>query len=71
MAVLKGFADGAQAVVDINDGDIVWTFDLDGFTAAMSDALKTATRLRTNKIIPAAACNQAAAGPRKESTEAQ
>jgi hypothetical protein len=38
--VLKGFADGAQAVVDINDGDIVWTFDLDGFTAAMSDALK-------------------------------
>lgn len=40
MAVLKGFADGAEAVVDINDGDIVWTFDLDGFTAAMSDAMK-------------------------------
>ncbi len=36
--VLKGFADGAQAVVDVNDGDIVWTFDLDGFTAAISDA---------------------------------
>lgn len=41
MAVLKGFADGAQAVVDIDNGDIVWTFDLDGFTAAMSDALKS------------------------------
>ncbi|MGB8901624.1 MAG: hypothetical protein WCC90_21325 [Methylocella sp.] len=41
MAVLKGFVDGAEAVVDINDGDIVWSFDLDGFTAAMSDALKS------------------------------
>jgi hypothetical protein len=38
--VLKGFADGAKAVVNVNEGEIVWTLDLDGFTAAMSDALK-------------------------------
>jgi hypothetical protein len=36
--VLAGFVGGREAIVNINDGDIVWTFDLDGFMAAMSDA---------------------------------
>ena len=38
--VLKMFAGGAQAVVDLGDGAAVWTLSLDGFTASMSDAVR-------------------------------
>jgi hypothetical protein len=38
--VLRQFVDGAKAVVDVNDGEIVWSLDLDGFTASMADALR-------------------------------
>ena len=37
---LRKLAVGAQAVIDVDDGDIVWSLDLHGFTAAMSDALR-------------------------------
>ena len=40
MKVIKSLADGAEAVVDIDDGDIVWTLDLHGLSAAMLEALK-------------------------------
>jgi hypothetical protein len=38
--VLKMFVAGAKAKIDVNDGDVVWTIGLDGFTASMSDALR-------------------------------
>jgi hypothetical protein len=37
---LNKLASGAEAVIDINSGEIVWSLDLHGFTAAMSDAVK-------------------------------
>jgi hypothetical protein len=36
--VLKMFVDGSQAEINVNDGDIVWTLDLTGFTAAIVEA---------------------------------
>lgn len=38
--LVKDFGAGAQAIININDGDIVWTLDLHGFTAAIWDASK-------------------------------
>ena len=34
---VKELADGDEAVIDVNEGDIVWTLNLNGFTAAMGD----------------------------------
>jgi hypothetical protein len=36
--LLKAFADGSTATIDINRGDVVWTLDLHGFSAAMLKA---------------------------------
>ena len=38
--VLTMFVDGAEAQLDVNSGDYVWTLDLHGFTASMADALR-------------------------------
>jgi hypothetical protein len=37
---LSDFVEGANAVIDVGNGSIVWSLDLHGFTAAMSDALR-------------------------------
>jgi hypothetical protein len=42
--VFKGFADGAKAEINVNNGDVVYKLDLGGFTAAMSDALEAQKR---------------------------
>jgi len=38
--LLDGFFDGREAIVDIDDGTIMWTLNLDGFTAAMRDVAR-------------------------------
>ena len=38
--VMGRFIDGAEATLDVNDGDLVWTLDLHGFTQAMADVVR-------------------------------
>jgi hypothetical protein len=46
--VLDMFVDGAEGVVNVDNGRIVWTLELDGFTASMADAMQYVRNIRSS-----------------------